>query len=113
MGFDAVEITNNRALEVWWCLLWRTLVGFLLVILFVKAVVTTIAICLSILFGGMSGEIAKRIEIPFNVLGTVLLIYVSFLVVRFIFKKRFSDFELVLVARDNQKPKELETPNSE
>jgi len=64
------------------------------------------------LIGELSSETAELIETPCNAIGTLLFIYVSFVVVRFVFKKKFSDFEIILVARDIQRPKDEQKKNS-
>lgn len=66
---------------------------------------TAIKYCVFTWDNELPTETATLIETPCGAIGTLLLIYVSFVVVRFIFKKKFSDFEIVLVARDNQRPK--------
>jgi hypothetical protein len=106
MEFDVVEITKGRVLKVWWCLLWRAYLGCLVVVLSVWGVKTAIKYCAFKLIGELSSKTTELIEIPCNAIGTLLLIYVSFVVVRFIFKKDFSDFKIVLAARDNQKLKD-------
>jgi len=110
MEFEVVEITKRRIFKVWWCLLWRACLGALVVGLVVWGVRIAIRYCVFKLIGELSiaelsGETMELIETPGNVLEMVLLIYVGFVVVRFIFKKKFSDFEIVLVARDNQNQK--------
>ena len=111
MEFDVVEITKRRIFKVWWCLLWRAYLGGLVVVLAVWGIRTAIRYCVfkligELSIGELSGETVELIETLGNVLVTVLLIYVGFVVVRFIFKKKFSDFEIVLVARDHQKSKD-------
>jgi len=106
MELDVLEITKGRVFKVWWCLLWRIYLGCLVVVMVVWGVNTAIRYCVFKLIGELSGETVELIETPCNVLGMVLLIYVSFVVVRFIFKKKFSDFEIIFVARDNQRPKD-------
>ncbi len=111
MELDVLEITKGRVFKVWWCLLWRAYLGFLVVLLVVWSVTVAIRYCVFKLIGEssigeLSGETVELIETPGMFLGMVLLIYVSFVVVRFIFKKKFSDFEIVLVARDHQIPKD-------
>lgn len=104
MELDVLEITKGRVFKVWWCLLWRAYLGGLVVVLVVWGVRTVIKYCAFMLIGELSSETAELIETPCNAIGTLLLIYVSFVVVRFIFKKKFSDFEIVLAARDHKKP---------
>jgi len=106
MEFDVLEITKRRIFKVWWCLLWRAYLGCFVVVLSVWCVRTAIKYCAFTLIGELSSETTELIEVPCGALGTLLLIYVSFVVLRFIFKKKFSDFEIVLVARDNQRPKD-------
>ena len=106
MEFDVVQITKKRIFKVWWCLLWRAYLGCSVVVLAVWGVITAIKYCAFKLIGELSSETTELIETPCNAIGTLLLIYVSFVVVRFIFKKNFSDFKIVLVARDNQRPKD-------
>jgi hypothetical protein len=104
MDSDALEITKTRIFKIWWCLLWRTYLGCLVVFLAIWGIEIAIKYFVFTLMGELSSETIELIETPFNALGTLLLIYISFVVVRFIFKKKFSDFEIVLVARSKQKP---------
>ncbi len=111
MELAILEITKGRVFKVWWCLLWRAYLGCFVVVLVIWGVKIAIRYCVFKLIGEsayleLSSGTAELIETPGNALGTVLLIYVSFVVVRFIFKKKFSDFEIVLVARDHQIPKD-------
>ncbi len=106
MEFDVVEITKRRIFKVWWCLLWRLYLGCLVVVIVIEAINVGIRYCVFRLIGEVPKETVMLIATPGNVLGMVLLIYINFVVVRFIFKKKFSDFEIVLVARDNRNPED-------
>jgi len=108
MEFDVLEITNRRIFKVWWCLLWRACLGCLVVVLAVWGVRTAIKYCAFRLIGELSSQTIELIEIPCNAIGTLLLIYVSFVLVRFIFKKKFSDFKISLVAIDNKRPNDYQ-----
>jgi hypothetical protein len=104
-GLEKVEITWGRVAKVWWCLLWRTYLDFLVIIIAVWGIRTLIAFCVASLIGELTNETKELITTPCNAVGTLLLIYISFVVVRFIFKKKFSDFRIVLVKQD-RKPKD-------
>lgn len=114
MEIDIIEITKKRIFKVWWCLLWRAYLGGAMVGLVVWGVTIAFKYCVFRLLGKPSiGELSNEtiqliqlIEQLGSFLGLALLIYISFVVVRFIFKKKFSDFEIVLIARDQQKPKD-------
>ena len=105
MEFEIVDITKRRIFKVWWCLLWRLYLGCLTVVIVVEGISFCSRYCVFRLMGEVSKETIALLEVPGSVLGMVLLIYINFVVVRFIFKKKFSDFEIVLVAREGQRPK--------
>ncbi len=99
---ETVEVTWGRVGKVWWCLLWRAYLGCLCVLIAIWGIATGVAFCAYKLIGETPGE---YMETPLGIVGTGLLIYISLVVVRFALKKRYSDFEIVLVARDHQTPK--------
>ncbi|MHC4293108.1 MAG: hypothetical protein ACYSTX_02345, partial [Planctomycetota bacterium] len=102
MELDVVEITKGRVFKVLWCLLWRAYLGLVVVMLVVWGFGVAWRYCVFKLIGESSfANLSSEgiINAPVGLFGIALCLYIGFLVVRFIFKKKFSDFEVVLVAR--------------
>lgn len=103
MELDVLEITKGRVFKVWWRLVWRFYLFGALVIFLLEGLSFGSAILLGddvsevtiVVFKGLQGLITGA-----------ALILVSIAVLQHVLKKKFSDFEIVLVARDNQRSKD-------
>ena len=95
---NVLEVTKGRVIKVWWCLAWRFyLYG------------AVVACLLGLSSGLLSANISEATVVICEglkvVIMVVALILISIVVVKTVLRKKFSDFEIALVARDRQEPK--------
>ena len=85
-----VEVTWGRSIKVWWSLAWRWLI-FLVVVVLVSVA--------ALMFP--SGQIVGQISIIFPY---VVVIPMSIWIVKLVLGTAYSDFRLVLLARETDSP---------
>jgi hypothetical protein len=89
-----LEPTWKRALSVWWLIVWRTFVGFLLL--------TIASILLGDLLVAIIGDGSETLSVVAAVIVWVLSIVWGVVVVRMALRKTYSDFRLALISTVEQ-----------
>ena len=101
MELDVFEITKGRVFKVWWRLVWRFYLFGALVMFSLEGLSFGVALLLGDDVSEVTIVVFKGLQI---VITGAALILVSIAVLQHVLKKKFSDFEIVLVASDSQRP---------
>ena len=99
-----LEATFGRAASVWWLIVWRGILGAILVgtvVGFVVGIVTAVVVLAT---GGTSDRLAENPTYQLGIglgaiLGFVIGIFWYILVVRMALRKQYREFRLAIVAR--------------
>ena len=93
---ERIEPTRKIALRIWWAVVWRYLIGLVLIGL----AQAMLLVVLAAMFRMSSGQAEAWSGVLFLFVGLPLIFLVSWELVYRVLRKRFVDFELVLIRRD-------------